>query len=263
MPHMGMGGTSTQRQSDRHRGRASRPAGLIRRGRSREGTAPVATSRDDEAPHRNSSWVSISADLLRRSRPNRSALDAQAHRHAGIDSGRSSALCACMLPTSLRRRERERAGAKPSSRTWSSCATAWCGAYRGGHRVSCAWCPAAKDIYDLLSAPDAARSCPGRAHDRHRGHLAVLGAVEGHVAGGGGHRLCPIVLYQAWAFVAPGLYAHEKRLVLPLVIASTVLFFCGMAFSYFFVFPTVFRSMQASPRRASVDAGHRARTSAS
>src|SRR5512146_1718132 len=46
----------------------------------------------------------------------------------------------------------------------------------------------------------------------------------------------PIVLYQVWAFVAPGLYSHEKRLVLPLVISSTVLFFAGVAFCYFFVF---------------------------
>jgi len=50
----------------------------------------------------------------------------------------------------------------------------------------------------------------------------------------------PYVLYQAWAFVAPGLYAHEKKLVLPLVIASTVLFVIGMAFCYFFVFGVVF-----------------------
>lgn len=51
----------------------------------------------------------------------------------------------------------------------------------------------------------------------------------------------PVVLYQAWAFVAPGLYVHEKKLVLPLVVASTVLFILGMAFCYFFVFNTVFR----------------------
>jgi sec-independent protein translocase protein TatC len=50
----------------------------------------------------------------------------------------------------------------------------------------------------------------------------------------------PYVLYQAWAFVAPGLYAHEKRLVLPLVIASTVLFLLGVAFCYYFVFGKVF-----------------------
>ncbi|HWQ38559.1 MAG TPA: twin-arginine translocase subunit TatC [Burkholderiales bacterium] len=50
----------------------------------------------------------------------------------------------------------------------------------------------------------------------------------------------PFVLYQIWAFVAPGLYQHEKRLVAPLVISSTILFFCGMAFAYFVVFPIVF-----------------------
>ena len=50
----------------------------------------------------------------------------------------------------------------------------------------------------------------------------------------------PYVLYQAWAFVAPGLYAHEKRLVLPLVVASTVLFVAGIAFCYYFVFGKVF-----------------------
>lgn len=50
----------------------------------------------------------------------------------------------------------------------------------------------------------------------------------------------PIVLYQAWAFVAPGLYRHEKRLALPLILSSTLLFLLGMAFCYFFVFRTVF-----------------------
>ena len=53
----------------------------------------------------------------------------------------------------------------------------------------------------------------------------------------------PYVLYQVWAFVAPGLYAHEKRLALPLVAASAFLFFVGMAFAYFLVFPTVFGFM--------------------
>ena len=53
----------------------------------------------------------------------------------------------------------------------------------------------------------------------------------------------PYVLYQVWAFVAPGLYAHEKKLALPLVAASVVLFFIGMAFAYFLVFPTVFGFM--------------------
>ena len=53
----------------------------------------------------------------------------------------------------------------------------------------------------------------------------------------------PYVLYQMWAFVAPGLYANERRLVLPLVIASSVLFIVGMAFAYFLVFPMIFQFM--------------------
>ena len=56
----------------------------------------------------------------------------------------------------------------------------------------------------------------------------------------------PYILYQIWRFVAPGLYTHEKRLVVPLIIASTLLFFCGMAFAYFAVFPVVFGFITAS-----------------
>lgn len=55
----------------------------------------------------------------------------------------------------------------------------------------------------------------------------------------------PVVLYQVWAFVAPGLYSHEKRLVMPLVISSTLLFFVGVAFCYFFVFGQVFKFIQS------------------
>ncbi len=55
----------------------------------------------------------------------------------------------------------------------------------------------------------------------------------------------PVVLYQAWAFVAPGLYSHEKKLVLPLVVSSTILFFIGVAFCYFFVFGQVFKFIQS------------------
>jgi sec-independent protein translocase protein TatC len=50
----------------------------------------------------------------------------------------------------------------------------------------------------------------------------------------------PYVLYQAWAFVAPGLYKHEKRFAVPLVVSSIVLFYCGVAFAYFVVFPLMF-----------------------
>jgi sec-independent protein translocase protein TatC len=51
----------------------------------------------------------------------------------------------------------------------------------------------------------------------------------------------PVVIYQAWAFVAPGLYRREKRFAGPLVATSIVLFYCGCAFAYFLVFPLVFR----------------------
>jgi sec-independent protein translocase protein TatC len=53
----------------------------------------------------------------------------------------------------------------------------------------------------------------------------------------------PVVMYQLWAFIAPGLYLHERKLILPLVISSYSLFIIGMAFAYFLVFPTVFKFM--------------------
>ncbi|MEO8037217.1 MAG: twin-arginine translocase subunit TatC [Betaproteobacteria bacterium] len=51
----------------------------------------------------------------------------------------------------------------------------------------------------------------------------------------------PYVLYQVWAFVAPGLYSHEKKFVIPMVVASSILFFVGVSFCYFFVFGIVFK----------------------
>jgi sec-independent protein translocase protein TatC len=50
----------------------------------------------------------------------------------------------------------------------------------------------------------------------------------------------PFVLYQIWSFIAPGLYRHERRLVVPLLVSSTILFYAGAAFAYFVVFPLVF-----------------------
>lgn len=50
----------------------------------------------------------------------------------------------------------------------------------------------------------------------------------------------PYLLYQAWAFIAPGLYKHERRLIMPLVFSSAALFYAGMAFAYYVVFPLVF-----------------------
>ena len=63
----------------------------------------------------------------------------------------------------------------------------------------------------------------------------------------------PVILYQFWAFVAPGLYAHEKRMIAPLLIASTLLFALGMVFAYFVVFPLVFGFLtSAAPEGVSI-----------
>lgn len=50
----------------------------------------------------------------------------------------------------------------------------------------------------------------------------------------------PFILYQVWAFVAPALYKHERRMLTPLLVSSTLLFYIGMAFAYFVVFPLAF-----------------------
>jgi sec-independent protein translocase protein TatC len=55
----------------------------------------------------------------------------------------------------------------------------------------------------------------------------------------------PYVLFQAWAFVAPGLYAHEKRIALPIVVSSTVLFLLGVAYCYFVVFGMIFQAIHS------------------
>ncbi len=56
----------------------------------------------------------------------------------------------------------------------------------------------------------------------------------------------PLILYQAWAFVAPGLYKHERKMVIPLLVSSSLLFYAGMAFAYYAVFPLVFEFMSAT-----------------
>lgn len=56
----------------------------------------------------------------------------------------------------------------------------------------------------------------------------------------------PFSLYQIWAFVAPGLYHHEQRMLLPLLLSSTILFYSGMAFAYFVVFPIMFAFLTAT-----------------
>ncbi len=56
----------------------------------------------------------------------------------------------------------------------------------------------------------------------------------------------PVILYRFWAFIAPGLYSHEKRMIFPLMVGSTFLFFAGVAFAYFVVFPLVFGFLTAA-----------------
>ena len=104
--------------------------------------------------------------------------------------------------------------------------------------------PWAKDLYSILAAPLLAALPQG-------GQMIatdVVGVflVPTKVAFMAAFMLAlPYVLYQAWAFIAPGLYSHEKRLVMPLVASSSLLFLAGMAFAYFVVFPFVFRAMAA------------------
>lgn len=99
--------------------------------------------------------------------------------------------------------------------------------------------PFAADLYDLLAYP-LMRTLPEGAKMIATGVVTPF-LIPVKVALMIAFAIAlPYVLYQAWAFVAPGLYAHEKRLVMPLVVASTVLFFVGVAFCYFLVFRLVF-----------------------
>jgi len=111
-----------------------------------------------------------------------------------------------------------------------------------GIAIACAalfiW-PGPSEVYDLLAAPMIASLPPGAK-------MIATGVVSPFLVPMKVTLLLafilalPWVFYQLWAFVAPGLYAHEKRLVLPLVISSSLLFVGGVAFCYFFVFGRVF-----------------------
>jgi sec-independent protein translocase protein TatC len=99
--------------------------------------------------------------------------------------------------------------------------------------------PFASDLYDLLAAP-MMHTLPAGSKMIATGVITpflIPVKIAGMIAFLG---VLPYVLYQAWAFVAPGLYSHEKKLVLPLIVASTLLFIAGIAFCYFFVFGVVF-----------------------
>lgn len=100
----------------------------------------------------------------------------------------------------------------------------------------------ANEIYALLAGPLTRHMPPG-------GQMIAIGVASPFLAP---LKLAfflalflaaPFVLYQVWAFVAPGLYRHEKKLALPLLVASIILFYSGMAFAYFVVFPLIFQFM--------------------
>ncbi|MBV8124103.1 MAG: twin-arginine translocase subunit TatC [Burkholderiaceae bacterium] len=111
-----------------------------------------------------------------------------------------------------------------------------------GFGILCAY-PGPSGLYDLLAQPLVAHLPKGSAMIATNVLSPFLVPLKITLLAGFLLAL-PFVLYQIWAFIAPGLYAHEKRLVLPLVVSSTVLFFTGVAFSYFFVFGQVFRFIQ-------------------
>ncbi|MBY0574710.1 MAG: twin-arginine translocase subunit TatC [Undibacterium sp.] len=102
-----------------------------------------------------------------------------------------------------------------------------------------AW-PGPTAIYDYIAQPMLASLPPGAK-------LIAVGVVSSFMVPMKLTLLLafmlalPWVLYQAWAFIAPGLYAHEKRLIAPLVISSSLLFVAGVAFCYFLVFGRVFK----------------------
>jgi len=103
--------------------------------------------------------------------------------------------------------------------------------------------PGPSALYDLLAKP-LVKTLPEGSHMIAVGVVSpFLVPIKVSVLAAFGLAL-PWVLYQVWAFVAPGLYKHEKRLVMPLVVASTLLFYLGAAFCYFFVFGQAFPAIQ-------------------
>jgi sec-independent protein translocase protein TatC len=103
--------------------------------------------------------------------------------------------------------------------------------------------PGPAGLYDLLAAPLVAHLPAGATLIATNVISPVLVPLK--IALMGGFLLAlPYVLYQAWAFIAPGLYSHEKRLMLPLVVSSTLLFFVGVAFCYFLVLPAMSQFIQ-------------------
>ena len=104
--------------------------------------------------------------------------------------------------------------------------------------------PGPSSLYDLLAAPMVAHLPRGATLIATNVISPILVPLK--ITGMAAFLVAlPVVLYQVWAFVAPGLYSHEKRLVLPLVISSTLLFIVGVAFCYFIVIPGMSKFIQA------------------
>jgi sec-independent protein translocase protein TatC len=99
--------------------------------------------------------------------------------------------------------------------------------------------PGASDIYDLLAAPMLA-SLPEGTRMIATGVITPFMVPVKVTMMAAFVIALPVVLYQVWAFVAPGLYKHEQNLALPLIVSSSLLFLAGMAFCYFVVFKTIF-----------------------
>jgi sec-independent protein translocase protein TatC len=104
--------------------------------------------------------------------------------------------------------------------------------------------PGPAGLYDLLAAPLVAHLPQGATLIATNVISPILVPLKITLAAAFMVAL-PIVLYQVWAFVAPGLYSHEKKLVLPLVVSSTLLFVIGVAFCYFVVIPGMSKFIQA------------------
>jgi sec-independent protein translocase protein TatC len=101
----------------------------------------------------------------------------------------------------------------------------------------CLW-PGIGAMYDLLAAPMTANLPPGTKLIATNVFSPFMVPLKITLMAGFLVAL-PYVLYQLWAFVAPGLYSHEKRMVAPLVVSSTLLFFTGVAFCYYVVIPAL------------------------
>ena len=107
----------------------------------------------------------------------------------------------------------------------------------------CIW-PSPSGLYDILAAP-LVRYLPAGATLIATNVISPLLVPLKITLLGAFMVALPYVLWQVWSFVAPGLYTHEKRLILPLVVSSTLLFFVGVAFCYFLVIPGMSKFIQA------------------